>query len=43
MKVIAAIFVILPLVAAIIAPANAFDAKTFFQEQERQSGGSSSG
>jgi hypothetical protein len=43
MKVIASIFVILPLVASAITAANAFDAKSFFAEQERQSGGGTGG
>jgi hypothetical protein len=39
MKVITSIFVILPLLAVTLAPAHAFDAKSFFEQQERQSGG----
>jgi hypothetical protein len=43
MKVIASIFVILPLVAAAVTPANAFDAKSFFTQLDRQSGGGTGG
>jgi hypothetical protein len=39
MKIITAMFVIVPLIAAVVAPAHAFDAKSFFEQQERQSGG----
>lgn len=41
MKVVTSVLVILPLVAGIVAPANAFDAKSFFEQQDRQSGGTS--
>lgn len=39
MKIIATACVVLSLVAAIAGPANAFDAKSFFEQLERQSGG----
>ena len=40
MKTIACTLVALSLLAGIAAPAGAFDAKSFYEQQERQSGGS---
>lgn len=41
MKIIATAFVGLSLVAAIAMPAFAFDAKSFFEQSDRDSGGTS--
>ena len=41
MKVVTSMLIILPLVAGIVAPANAFDARSFFDQLDRQSGGTS--
>jgi hypothetical protein len=38
MKMISAVLIALALLS-MAAPVNAFDAKTFFEQQERQSGG----
>jgi hypothetical protein len=43
MKCIASLLVTLALAAGIAAPANAFDAKSFFEQQERQAGGGGGG
>ncbi len=39
MKSIASVLIALSLLAGIVAPAHAFDAKSFFEQQERQAGG----
>ena len=39
MKTIASTLIALSLLAGIAAPAGAFDAKSFYEQQERQSGG----
>ncbi len=39
MKSIASVLIALALVASIAATANAFDARSFFDQQSRQSGG----
>lgn len=41
MKIIATAFVILSLGAAVAMPAIAFDAKSFFDQSDRESGGTS--
>jgi hypothetical protein len=40
MRTIVGSLIALSLVAAVAAPAYALDAKTFYEQQERQSGGS---
>jgi hypothetical protein len=40
MKIIVSTLVALSVLAAFAAPSNALDAKSFFEQQERQSGGS---
>jgi hypothetical protein len=39
MKSILSALIVLSALAAVAAPASAFDAKSFFEQQERQSGG----
>jgi hypothetical protein len=39
MKSVLAALVALSVLTAVAAPASAFDAKSFFEQQERQSGG----
>jgi hypothetical protein len=39
MKVIVSALIALSVVAGAVAPAAAFDAKSFFEQQDRQSGG----
>jgi hypothetical protein len=39
MKSILSALIALSALAAVAAPASAFDAKSFFEQQERQSGG----
>jgi len=39
MKAIVSALVALAVVASVVAPASAFDAKSFYEQQERQSGG----
>jgi hypothetical protein len=39
MKSILSALVVLSALVAVAAPASAFDAKSFFEQQERQSGG----
>ena len=39
MKSIVSALIALSVLAAVAAPASAFDAKSFFEQQERQSGG----
>jgi hypothetical protein len=39
MKTIASTLIVLSLLAGIAAPANALDAKSFYEQQDRQSGG----
>jgi hypothetical protein len=40
MKTIVSALIALSVIAGIAAPASAFDAKGFYEQQERQSGGS---
>jgi len=39
MKTIASTLIVLSLLAGIAAPASALDAKAFYEQQDRQSGG----
>jgi hypothetical protein len=39
MKSISSVLIALALVASIAAPSNAFDAKSFFEQQGREAGG----
>jgi len=39
MRAIASTLLALSVLASVAAPASAFDAKSFFEQQERQSGG----
>jgi hypothetical protein len=39
MKIIVSTLVALSVLAGLAAPASAFDAKSFYEQQERQSGG----
>ena len=41
MKTIVSALIALSVLAGIAAPANAFDAKSFYDQQDRNSGGSS--
>jgi hypothetical protein len=41
MKIFACTLIGLSLLAGLAAPASAFDAKSFYEQQERQSGGTS--